>query len=362
MLLGGSCLLGGVVVFALMSGLSERPDRVAAARAQEAPASATTPEELRALPSAYDAESLAAATDEAPHDMFWGERGPPEGWEQPGLQPPENEFWAPAPTPTPQAPAPRPQLAGAEAPDPAAAPLFFEARQNAPRGRVSGGAHQSDQAIEGGGRREGFIANQQQSADVLDSLYIPPRSAFELQAGAVIPAALVTALNSDLPGRVIAQVTAPVYDSVTGDHLLIPQGARLIGTYDSANAYGDNRIYLVWNRIIMPNGWSIQLQGMEAADPTGAAGLSDRTDNHIDNIAGAVAVSAVLSILANEAESEDEDGFAESVGDAAAQEAARVGGRIIDRQLNVRPTLRVRPGAPVRVLVTRDIQLRPYRE
>jgi type IV secretory pathway VirB10-like protein len=362
MLLGGSCLLGGVVVFALMSGLSERPDRVSAARAHEAPATATTPEELRALPSGYDAESLASAADEAPRDMFWGERGPPEGWEQPGLQPPENEFWAPAPAPPPQAPAPRPQMAGAEAPDPAAAPLFFEARHNGPRVGALAGTHLADQAIEGGGRREGFMANQQRSADVLDSPYLPPRSPFELQAGAVIPAALVTALNSDLPGRVIAHVTAPVYDSVSGDHLLIPQGARLIGTYDSANVYGDNRIYLVWNRIIMPNGWSIQLQGMEAADPTGAAGLSDRTDNHLDRLGGAIGLSAVLSILANEAEGDDNQSLTQSVGDAAAQEAARVGGRIIDRQLNVRPTLRVRPGAPVRVLVTRDIQLRPYRE
>jgi len=361
MLLGGSCLLGAVVVFALMSGLSERPDRVGAARAQEAPASATTPEELRALPSVYDAESLAAATDEAPHDMVWGERGPPEGQEQPGLQPPENEFWAPAPAPPPQAPAPRPQLAGAEAPDPAAAPLFFEARHDGPRVSALARTHQADQAIEGGGRREGFMANQQRSADVLDSPYLPPRSAFELQAGAVIPAALVTALNSDLPGRVIAQVTAPVYDSVSGDHLLIPQGARLIGTYDSANVYGDNRLFLVWNRIIMPNGWSLQLAGMEATDPTGAAGLTDRTDNHLDRLGGAIGLSAVLSILANEAEGGDDQSFTQSVGDAAAQEAARVGGRIIDRQLNVRPTLRVRPGAPVRVLVTRDIQLRPYR-
>lgn len=361
MLLGGSCLLGAVVVFALMSGLSERPDRVGAARAQEAPASATTPEELRALPSVYGAESLAAATDEAPHDMLWGERGPPEGQEQPGLQPPENEFWAPAPAPPPQAPAPRPQLAGAEAPDPAAAPLFFEARHDGPRVSALARTHQADQAIEGGGRREGFMANQQRSADVLDSPYIPPRSAFELQAGAVIPAALVTALNSDLPGRVIAQVTAPVYDSVSGDYLLIPQGARLIGTYDSANVYGDNRLFLVWNRIIMPNGWSLQLAGMEATDPTGAAGLSDRTDNHLDRLGGAIGLSAVLSILSNEAEGGHDQSFTQSVGDAAAQEAARVGGRIIDRQLNVRPTLRVRPGAPVRVLVTRDIQLRPYR-
>lgn len=180
-------------------------------------------------------------------------------------------------------------------------------------------------------------------------------------AGSVIPAALVTELNSDLPGRVIAQITAPVYDSVTGGRLLIPQGARLIGTYDSANAYGDQRLLLVWNRLIMPNGWSINLQGMEGADPTGAAGLRDRTDFHLGRLAGAVVLSSIISVVANNAEDNQRTGsFAQSVGDAAAQEAARTGGRIVDRELSVRPTLRVRAGAPVRVLVTRDIRLRPY--
>jgi type IV secretory pathway VirB10-like protein len=101
---------------------------------------------------------------------------------------------------------------------------------------------------------------------------------------------------------------------------------------------------------------------MEATDPTGAAGLAARIDNHLDQLGGALALSAVLSILANEAEGDDHQSLTQSVGDAAAQQAARVGGRIIDRELNVRPTLRVRPGAPLRVLVTRDIQLRPYRE
>ena len=176
----------------------------------------------------------------------------------------------------------------------------------------------------------------------------------------MIPAALVTAVNSDLPGRVIAQVTAPVYDSVTGRHLLIPQGARLIGTYESEVLYGDTRVFLGWDRIIMPNGWSLDLGGMAATDPGGAAGVSDKTDNHLGRLGGAIALSAVLSIVANEAESDDEQGFGRSLGDAAAQEAARTGGRIVDRELNVRPTLRVRPGAPVRVLVTHDLTLSPY--
>jgi type IV secretion system protein VirB10 len=189
-----------------------------------------------------------------------------------------------------------------------------------------------------------------------------PASPYTLQAGTVIPAALMTAVNSDLPGRVIAQVTAPVYDSVTGDHLLIPQGTRLIGTYSSENRYGDTRLFLAWNRLILPNGGSVDLGKMDATDPSGASGLPARVDNHLDRIGGAIAVSAVLSILANEAEDDDDGGFGRSVGDAAAQEAARTGSKIVDRELNLRPTLKAQPGVPVRVLVTDELTLEPYKE
>ena len=137
----------------------------------------------------------------------------------------------------------------------------------------------------------------------------------------------------------------------------------LDGTYDNAVAYGDRRLVLVWNRLILPNGWSINLQSMQGADPGGAAGLRDRTDNHFDRLAGAIALSAIISVVANNAEDDDDTAsLSQSLGDAAAQEAARTGGRLVERELSVRPTLRVRAGAPVRVLVMRDIGLRPYRE
>ncbi len=196
----------------------------------------------------------------------------------------------------------------------------------------------------------------------LDARPSPPRSRYELQAGHVIPAALVTALNSDLPGRVIAQVTAPVDDSVTGDHLLIPQGSRLIGTYRDGARHGDNRILLAWNRLILPNGWSINLENMDASDATGASGLTDRTDHHLDRLAAAIALSSIITVAANEAEDSESSGFSQSLGDAAAQQAAQSGARIVDRELAVRPTLRVGAGAPVRVLVTRDIVLRRYQQ
>jgi type IV secretion system protein VirB10 len=349
-LLTGCLVFGGVVAFALVNGLSERPDRRAADQAQNIGAASGPPESIRSASADYSVGDLAAAEAlEAPHDMLWGDHLPPEGAD---LGPPADAAWADRGAPA--------RLASGRAVDAQSiaqtSPILFGDGFDRPAGSLANG----DGAY--AGPRAAFLASQRgASADRLDAALTPPRSANEILAGSVIPAALVTELNSDLPGRVIAQVTAPVYDSVTGGRLLIPQGARLMGTYDSANAYGDQRLLLVWNRLIMPNGWSIVLQGMEGADPSGAAGLRDRTDFHLGRLAGAVGLSAIISVVANNSENDQRTGsFAQTVGDAAAQEAARTGGRIVDRELSVRPTLRVRAGASVRVLVTRDIRLRPY--
>jgi len=257
-----------------------------------------------------------------------------------------------------EAPPPPLQLLDPAPPDPETtargAPILFGAA-GANRSAAAGDAP-------GDGSRAAFLASQRGDGEQLGSPMTPPRSRYELIGGSVIAAALVTELNSDLPGRVIAQVTANVYDTVSGEHLLIPQGARLLGTYDSATSYGDQRLLLVWNRLIFPNGWSIGLRGMEGADPTGAAGLRDRTDFHLDRLAGAIALSAIISVIADNAEDDNQDSLSQSVGDAAASEAARTGARIVDREVSVRPTLRIRAGGAVRVPVTRDIQLRPYRE
>jgi type IV secretory pathway VirB10-like protein len=196
---------------------------------------------------------------------------------------------------------------------------------------------------------------------VLDAIYAPPRSPYTVQAGATISAALVTALNSDQPGRVIAQVSENVFDSVTGEHLLVPQGARLIGSYDADTAYGDQRLLVVWNRLIMPNGWSLALRGMPGSDASGNAGLQGDVDAHIGRIAVASLLSGILGVAANQSEDDDSDRLAQSVGDAAAQQAAQTGTRLVDRELSVRPTLRIRAGARVRVLVSQDLILRPYR-
>ncbi|MCR6645802.1 MAG: TrbI/VirB10 family protein [Terricaulis sp.] len=227
-------------------------------------------------------------------------------------------------------------------------------------GRGAAGAADARSFSETGQRAAFLNAQRGRDDGVLDATYAPPRSPYTIQAGATISAALITALNSDQPGRVIAQVSENVFDSVTGEILLIPQGARLIGSYDADTAYGERRLLVVWNRLIMPNGWSIPLRAMPGADAAGGAGLGGEVDAHIGRIVVASLISAVLGVAANESADKDHARLSQSIGDAAAQQAAQTGSRIVDRELNVRPTLRIRAGARVRVLVSQDIQLRPY--
>jgi type IV secretion system protein VirB10 len=192
---------------------------------------------------------------------------------------------------------------------------------------------------------------------------IGAHSAFELKAGGFIPAALVTEINSDLPGEVIAQVTQNVFDTVSGDHLLIPQGTRLLGKYQSLVSNGQNRALIVWTRLVMPNGDSIVLDGMPGTDQAGAAGAADQVDYHLDKLAAAATLSTALAYGGNLAREggRDRDDL-DVVGETIAQESSKIGGRIIDRQLDVQPTIRIRQGHSVNVLVNKDMILRPYRE
>ena len=342
-LMAASLLLSAIVAFALVTGLSDR-DRTGSASQDSQPVQpASPPESVRIAQAEYSADDLRPPLDEEGRDYFWGDNAP-EG---------EAETLDTASVPAATPPAPSPIEVEADAARISA--IRFGAD---PRRPVT---PQADGATPPPGPGSAFVASQRGRDDgVLDAAYRPPRSPYAIQAGSTISAALVTALNSDQPGRVVAQVTENVYDSVTGDHLLVPQGARLLGAYDAATSHGDQRLLVVWNRLVMPNGWSIALRGMPGADAAGASGVRDSVDAHLGRIAVASLLSGALSVAANEAEGDDSSRLTESVGNAAAQEAARVGGRIIDRELSVRPTLRIRAGAPVRVLVSQDIVLRPY--
>jgi type IV secretion system protein TrbI len=177
-----------------------------------------------------------------------------------------------------------------------------------------------------------------------------------LQAGSVIPAALITGIRSDLPGLVTAQVTQNVYDSPTGRILLIPQGSRLIGDYDADVAFGQSRILLAWNRLILPDGRSIVLERQPASDPRGFAGLQDGTDYHWGGVLKAALVSTLLG-AGSELGSGDDSNLARAFRRGTQDSINRAGEQIVSRELNVRPSLTIRPGFPVRVLVTRDIVL-----
>ena len=177
-----------------------------------------------------------------------------------------------------------------------------------------------------------------------------------LQAGSVIPAALITGIRSDLPGLVTAQVTQNVYDSPTGRILLIPQGSRLIGDYDADVAFGQSRILLAWNRLILPDGRSIVLERQPASDPRGFAGLQDGTNYHWGGVLKAALVSTLLGVGSELGSGNDSD-LARAVRRGTQDSINRAGEQIVSRELNVRPTLTIRPGFPVRVLVTRDLIL-----
>lgn len=181
-----------------------------------------------------------------------------------------------------------------------------------------------------------------------------------LSAGSVIPASLITGLNSDLPGTVIAQVSANVYDSATGRTILIPQGARLIGSYDSMVAYGQRRALLIWMRIVFPDGSSVQLDNLPATDVGGYAGLEDKVDSHSWQLLKGIALSTVLGVSSQLSFGGGGD-LVRAIRQSTQQNAANAGDRITSRNLDVQPTITVRPGWPVRVLVSKDLVLQPWR-
>jgi type IV secretion system protein VirB10 len=194
-----------------------------------------------------------------------------------------------------------------------------------------------------------------------DRLQSPP-SPFVVQAGAVIPAALVTGIRSDLPGQIIGQVTENVYDTPTGRFLLIPQGARLIGIYDSGAAFGQSRVLLAWTRLILPDGRSLVLEKLPAGDAQGYAGLQDRVDRHWSGLFGMAVLSTILGVGAELGSDDDNDSdIVQAIRQGGVGTFNQVGQQAVGQGLSVPPTLTIRPGAPVRVMVTRDLILEPYR-
>jgi type IV secretion system protein TrbI len=190
-----------------------------------------------------------------------------------------------------------------------------------------------------------------------------PASPYVVQAGSVIAAALITGLRSDLPGQITAQVTESIFDTPTGRLLLIPQGARLIGSYDSQVAFGQSRVLLVWTRLILPNGRSIVLERQPGADTAGNAGLQDEVDHHWGELFKAGLLSTLLSVGAElgSGAGNSDSAVLQALRRGAGESLNQTGQQIVRRNLNMQPTLTIRPGFPVRVIVNRDLVLEPYR-
>ncbi|XHC00690.1 TrbI/VirB10 family protein [Nitratireductor sp. ac15] len=208
-------------------------------------------------------------------------------------------------------------------------------------------------------RHLAFLNAEVDRRTVATNCVMAPASPYILQAGAVVPAALITGIRSDLPGQITAQVTQNVYDSPTGALLLIPQGTRIIGEYDAGVTFGQRRVLLVWNRLIFPNGRSIVLERQPGADVSGYAGLEDGIDYQWWDLMKAAGLSTLLAVGAELATSE-EDRLIRAIRDGAQDTINQAGQQIVQRQLQVEPTLTIRPGYPLRVIIARDLVLEPY--
>ena len=191
-----------------------------------------------------------------------------------------------------------------------------------------------------------------------------PASTYVVQAGNILPASLITGIRSDLPGQIAAQVTENVYDSPTGRFLLIPQGARLVGVYDSQVAFGQSRVLLVWTRLIMPNGHSVVLERQPGADTAGYAGLEDEVDNHWSALFKAALLSTLLGVGSELGSTTGTGGNSDvitALRRGSSDSLNQTGQKVVQRNLNIQPTLTIRPGFPVRVIVNRDLVLEPYK-
>ena len=208
------------------------------------------------------------------------------------------------------------------------------------------------------GRKAAFVSKRDSTADINPHALTALPSPYTLSAGSVIAASLITGLRSDLPGLVTAQVTENTYDSATGRILLVPQGARLVGSYDSVVAFGQKRALIVWQRIIMPDGSSLRIDNVLATDPSGYAGLADKVDFHTWQLLKGVVLSTLLGVSSELALSGQGD-LVQAIRMSTQDNVARAGDQITQRNLDIQPTITIRSGAPVRLVVHKDLVLAP---
>jgi type IV secretion system protein TrbI len=281
-----------------------------------------TPEEQR-VSAAYDAEQRAMGAPTELRDSFGGANGFSSS----------------------SAPAPPDQLASAQ--------LAAKNRLERPS---------SDARVGAATPQEAFLkdARTTPSDDYLKSTRTPPISQYEIEAGWEIPAVMEQGLNSDLPGEVKALVTSNVYDTATGRYVLIPQGARLVGEYNSQLGYGQDGVQVVWNRVIYPDGSSIDLSGMIGQDEHGFSGFRDKVDHHYKRLVGFAVLTSLFAAASDVAQNQNRSVLTypspgEIAGSAVGQQVSDLGAQITRKNLNVQPTLKIPVGYRFNVRVNRDV-------
>uniref|UniRef100_C6DZ83 Conjugation TrbI family protein n=1 Tax=Geobacter sp. (strain M21) TaxID=443144 RepID=C6DZ83_GEOSM len=217
------------------------------------------------------------------------------------------------------------------------------------------------------GEKREFSRERQAELPYIKTTLIAPISQYEIKAGTILPATLITGINSDLPGQIVAQLRENVYDSVTGNHLLVPQGTRLIGEYDSKVAFGQERVLVIWTRLILPNGSSIGLEGMPGIDLSGYAGMTGKVNNHYGKLITGVVLGSVIGAGAQVAVGGQgapnvPPSFGQLAVSGAAQNINQTAQRHTDKVLNMQPTIEVTPGDKINVFVTKDMILKPFTE
>ncbi|EMS95932.1 conjugal transfer protein TrbI [Agrobacterium tumefaciens str. Cherry 2E-2-2] len=208
--------------------------------------------------------------------------------------------------------------------------------------------------------KEDFFNADLKDLGYLPNRVVPQQSLYELKRGSVIPATLISGINSDLPGRITAQVSQNVYDSATGHRLLIPQGTKLFGRYDSKVSFGQNRVLVVWSDIIFPNGSTLQIGGMAGTDAEGYGGFKDKVDDHyLKTFSSAVLIALIGTGIDMAVPQSSTLATQDTASDAArrnfAETFGRVADRTIQRNMDVQPTLEIRPGYKFNVLIDQDI-------
>lgn len=231
----------------------------------------------------------------------------------------------------------------------------------APTPEASGPALDPDRDPNAQGRKAQFVGTLDRSGDINPHTLTAAPSPYLLSAGSVISASLITGLRSDLPGLVTAQVTSQVFDSPTGRFLLIPQGSRLIGSYDSVVAFGQKRALIVWQRIMLPDGSSLKIDNVPATDASGYSGLQDQVDFHTWALLKGVALSTLLGVGSQLTVSGESD-LVQAIRESTQQNVSRAGDQLTSRNLNIQPTITIRPGATVRLVVHKDLVFAPWRE